>query len=200
MDKYLDLEAIDKDLLLKLVGLHIVIIALANYTVQFPVTTFGLTWTWAMWVFPFTVVATDLTVRLSNKHLARGVIGIAFVPAIFISALLADWRIGLASGFAYAVGQLLDVTVFQKIRERTDVWWAAPMISTVCANIIDTYLFFGAAFSGSEDEFMAENWVGIANVDLVMKIVVCIVVFLPIYGMLLKWLTEKGFDVSVQKG
>ena len=153
-----------------------------------------------MWVFPFTVVATDLTVRLSNKHLARGVIGIAFVPAILISAMLADWRIGLASGFAYAVGQLLDVTVFQKIRERTDVWWAAPMISTVCANIFDTYLFFGAAFSGGEDEFMAENWVGIANVDLVMKIVVCIVVFLPIYGMLFKWLTEKGFDVSVQKG
>ena len=200
MDKYLDFDAIDGDVILKLVGLHIVIIALANYTLQFPVTTFGFTWTWAMWVFPFTVVATDLTVRLSNKHLARGVIGIAFAPAIVFSALLADWRIGFASGFAYAVGQLLDVTVFQKVRERIDAWWVAPMISTVCANIFDTYLFFGAAFSGSKDKFMAENWVDIANVDLVMKIVVCIVVFLPIYGILLKWLTEKGFDVSVQKG
>ena len=111
MDKYLDFEAIDRDVLLKLVSFHIVIIALANYTVQFPVSTLGVTWTWAMLVFPFAVVTTDLTVRLSNKHLARGVIGIAFVPAILISAMLADWRIGLASGFAYAVGQLFDVTV-----------------------------------------------------------------------------------------
>ena len=46
---------------------------------------------------------------------------------------------------------------------------------------------------------MAENWVHIANVDLIMKIVVCIVVFLPIYGILLKYLQEKGFDISVNK-
>ena len=199
MNKYLDFESIDRDLLLKLVGIHIVIIAIANYTVQFPITTFGLHWTPAMFFFPFTVVATDLAVRLTNKHLARGVIGTAFVPAILISAFLADWRIGLASGFAYAVGQLLDVSVFQKIRERFDVWWAAPLVSTIAANIIDTYVFFGSAFHGGEDEFMAENWVHIANVDLIMKIVVCIVVFLPIYGVLLKYLQEKGFDISVNK-
>ena len=191
MNKYLDFESIDTSLLLKLVGAHIVIIAIANYTVQFPITTFGLHWTPAMFFFPFTVVATDLTVRLTNKHLARGVIGTAFVPAILISAFLADWRIGLASGFAYAVGQFLDVSVFQKIRE--------PLVSTIAANIIDTYVFFGSAFHGGEDEFMAENWVHIANVDLIMKIVVCIVVFLPIYGILLKYLQEKGFDISVNK-
>ena len=123
MNKYLDFESIDTSLLLKLVGAHIVIIAIANYTVQFPITTFGLHWTPAMFFFPFTVVATDLTVRLTNKHLARGVIGTAFVPAILISAFLADWRIGLASGFAYAVGQFLDVSVFHNIRERFEVWW-----------------------------------------------------------------------------
>lgn len=199
MNKYLDFESIDKDLLIKLVSIHIVIIAIANYTVQFPVTTFGLHWTPAMFFFPFTVVATDLTVRLTNKHLARGVIGIAFIPAILISAFLADWRIGIASGVAYGVGQLLDVSVFQSIRERYDAWWAAPLISTIAANIIDTYVFFGTAFSGSEDEFMAENWLHIANVDLIMKICVCIVVFLPIYGVLLSYLIKRGVDVSVNK-
>ena len=201
MSSWFNFSEVDKGLLAKLVLLHIFIIGLANYTVQFGGTIPGtdLQFTWGMFVFPFIVIATDLTVRLTNKYQARSVVAIAFPPAIIVSALIADWRIGFASAFAYLIGQLFDVSIFQKIRESfTKTWWVAPAISTVFANVIDTYLFFWAAFSNGANEFMAEHWLEIATVDVFFKIGVSLVCFLPIYGVLLSYLksrtgnTEKG--------
>ena len=102
----------------KLVVLHLVIIALANYTVQIAgvIPVLNLNFTWGMFVFPLIVVATDLTVRLTNKYVARQIIAIAFIPAIFISSFIATPMIGIASGFAYAIGLMLDVSVFQIVR------------------------------------------------------------------------------------
>ena len=182
---------INQPLVIKLVLFHVVIIALSNYLVQFTGTFMGYTFTWAMFVFPVVILATDLTVRLSNQYNARIVVGLAYVPAILISSLMADWRIGIASGTAYLVGQLLDIMVFQKIRERTRAWWPAPLVSTLFANIIDTYTFFAVAFHRSADQFMADNWFGIATVDLCFKIVVSVVLFLPVYGALLDWLGSR---------
>ena len=183
---------INRGLVIRLVLLHVIIIALSNYMVQFTGAFAGYTFTWAMFVFPVVILATDLTVRLSNPRNARMVVGLAYVPAILISALMADWRIGMASGTAYLVGQLLDIAVFRKIRERTGAWWPAPLISTLVANIIDTYTFFAVAFHRSADEFMAVNWFGIATVDLCFKIVVSVVLFLPAYGALLGWLGDRA--------
>ena len=89
------------------------------------------------------------------------------------------------------MGQLLDIFVFQKIRERSSAWWPAPLISTFFANIIDTYTFFSVAFYNSSDEFMAANWFEVATVDLVFKVVVSILLFLPAYGLLLNYLTSR---------
>ena len=173
-------------LIAKLVGFHIAIIALANYTVERYTGTFlGYHFSWAMFIFPLVILATDLTVRLSNQFNARVIVAIAYVPAIWISSELADLRIGMASATAYLVGQLLDIFVFQRIRRRVSAWWVAPAISTFFANIIDTYTFYSAAFYQAEDAFMAANWPEIATVDLIFKIVVSIVVFLPIYGVVL---------------
>ena len=185
------LNAIDKKRVVKIALFHIAVIALANYTVQFTGTFMGYYFTWAMFVFPLVILATDLTVRLSSQSNARVIVGIAYIPAILISAWLADWRIGLASGTAYLVGQLLDITVFQRVRERTKLWWPAPLLSTFFANIIDTYTFFSVAFYQSADEFMAANWVEVASVDLGFKIVVSMVLFLPAYGVLLNILGRK---------
>ena len=182
----------------KLVVLHLVIIALANYTVQIAgeIPVLDLNFTWGMFVFPLIVVATDLTVRLTNKYVARQIIAIAFVPAIIISSFIATPLIGFASALAYALGLSLDVSVFQRIREKlTDMWWVAPAISTVFANILDTYAFFWAAFAYGPDEFMRANWLEIASVDVVFKIAVSFVVFLPIYGLLLQQL-RKRMDVG----
>lgn len=184
-------KPLDKKLVGQLALFHIGVIALANYAVQFTGSFAGYNFTWGMFVFPLVILATDLTVRLSNQRNARIIVAIAYAPAILISAWLADWRIGLASGTAYLAGQLLDITVFQKIRERSRRWWTAPLISTFFANIIDTYIFYSAAFHHSADPFMADNWIELATVDLAFKIAVSILVFLPAYGVLLNYLKAR---------
>jgi queuosine precursor transporter len=193
LKEWFNIGDVDRSLLMKLVMVHLVIIAAANYIVQFSGTMFGYHFTWAMFIFPLVVIATDLTVRLTNKYQARAVIALAFPPAIVISALIADWRIGFASALAYLIGQLFDVSVFQRIREKfTDLWWVAPAISTVVANLVDTYLFFYAAFADHPtNEFMAANWLEIATVDVIFKIITSLVLFLPIYGVLLAHLRSK---------
>ena len=185
------LKNLDRTLVAKMAIFHIVVIALANYTVQFTGMFMGYHFTYAMFVFPLVILATDLTVRLSGKENARVIVSLAYIPAILISAWLADWRIGIASGTPYLVGQLLDIFVFQKVREKSTAWWPAPLISTFFANIIDTYTFFFVAFQNSADEFMAANWFEIATVDLVFKVVVSIALFLPAYGVLLNYLTGR---------
>jgi uncharacterized PurR-regulated membrane protein YhhQ (DUF165 family) len=190
----IDFSQFNRSLMIKLALMHVFIIGLANYVVQFGgiIPIVDLKFTWGMFVFPLVVVATDLTVRLTNKYLARAVVGAAFVPAIIISGFIADWRIGFASAFAYLIGQLFDITIFQRIRERmTDMWWVAPALSTVVANVVDTYLFFWAAFAGGTNEFMAANWLEIATVDVFFKIGTSLIVFLPVYGILLSYLRKR---------
>ena len=71
------------------------------------------------------------------------------------------------------------------------MWWVAPALSTVVANIIDSYTFFAVAFHNSADEYMANNWVEIAGSQTVLKIVIGLLLFLPAYGLLLKFLHGK---------
>lgn len=172
---------------------HCFIIAISNYLVQFPINIFGLDYTIGTFTFPIIVLATDLTVRLSNATNARKVIGYAFIPAFIISYIFADFRIAIASVLAYSVGQLLDVFVFSKVRDRvgddgfnlSSYWYFAPVVSTFFAQLIDTYLFYGVAFYNSADDFMRENWDLIAFNDFILKLVVCYLAFLPIYVLIL---------------
>ena len=172
---------------------HCFIIAISNYLVQFPVSIFGLDYTIGTFTFPIIVLATDLTVRLSNASNARKVIGLAFVPAFIISYIFADFRIAIASVLAYSIGQLLDVFVFSKVRDRvgddglnlSSYWYLAPVVSTFFAQLIDTYLFYSVAFYNSTDDFMRDNWDLIAFNDFILKLVVCYLAFLPIYVLIL---------------
>ena len=192
----------------KLVILHLVIIALSNYLVTLPVTVLGLALTWSAFSFPLIVVATDLTVRLLGKHQARKIVAFAYIPAILISILVVYLtgapesvaiRIGVASGTAYLLSNLLDVYVFQKVRERYTAWWAAPFGSSIVANIIDTFAFFAVAFYESADTFMAQNWMYIAADQTLIKIIISAAVILPIYGILLSYLSKRlGRDVSAK--
>ena len=185
------MPVVNRKLVCQLTLFHIGVIALANYAVQFTASIGGYDFTWGMFVFPLVILATDLTVRLSNQHNARRIVAFAYLPAIVISVALADWRIGIASGSAYLLGQLLDIAVFQKIRERIARWWVAPLVSTVFANILDTYLFYAVAFYRSADSFMASHWVELASVDLAFKIAVSVLLFLPAYGVLLNYLQTR---------
>ncbi len=192
----------------KLVILHLVIIALSNYLVTLPVTVLGLALTWSAFSFPLIVVATDLTVRLLGKHQARKIVAFAYIPAILISIIVVYLtgapesvaiRIGVASGTAYLLSNLLDVYVFQKVRERYTAWWAAPFGSSIVANIIDTFAFFAVAFYESADTFMAQNWMYIAADQTLIKIIISAAVILPIYGILLSYLSKRlGKDIGAK--
>ena len=191
---------IDKTMLMKLVALHVIVIIVSNALVAIPVEIFGFKLTWAAFTFPLVVIATDLTVRLLGKQIARQTITVAYPLAIIgsVAVVLAEGapgsvalRIGFASATAYAVGTMLDVYVFQYIREAfAKNWWLAPAVSTIAANIIDTYAFFAVAFNNSANEYMAANWVEIAGSQVVLKIAVGLLVFLPAYGILLNSLQK----------
>ena len=57
------------------------------------------------------------------------------------------FRIAIASGTAFLIAQLLDVAVFNRLREGN--WWKAPLGSTLVSSTVDTILFFSIAFSAS---------------------------------------------------
>ncbi|AOM01524.1 7-cyano-7-deazaguanine/7-aminomethyl-7-deazaguanine transporter [Cobetia marina] len=189
---------------------HILIITASNYLVQLPMTLFGFHTTWGAFSFPFIFLATDLTVRLFGKVHARRIIALVMLPALLVSYMisvifhggslagiealgefnLVVARIALASFIAYVIGQLLDIQVFDRLR-RNAHWWVAPMASTLFGNLADTFAFFSVAFRNGPDVFMAAHWVEIAWVDYAIKLIISLLLFLPMYGLLLGWLTRQ---------
>lgn len=189
---------------------HILIIAASNILVQIPVKIGGLHTTWGAFSFPFIFLTTDLTVRIFGATLARKIIFCVMLPALLLSytlsVLFVDGqftgftalqtldtfvaRIALASFVAYLVGQLLDISVFNRLRQHPR-WWIAPTASTLLGNAIDTLLFFSIAFYKSPDEFMAAHWQQLALTDYAWKIAASLLFFLPAYGILLKTLTRR---------
>ena len=53
----------------------------------------------------------------------------------------------MGSGLAFLTAQLLDVAIFNRLREGN--WWRAPLVSTLIGSSVDTALFFTIAFSGA---------------------------------------------------
>ena len=183
---------------------HVLIITSSNYLVQLPISIFGFHTTWGAFTFPFIFLATDLTVRVFGAPLARRIILAVMAPALLISYCISalffqgEWqgfaalssfnvmvaRIAVASFMAYVLGQILDVHVFNRLRQRS-AWWVAPTASTLFGNISDTLAFFFIAFYHSTDPFMPANWVEIALVDYTFKLLISLVFFLPMYGVML---------------
>lgn len=199
-------KGVEKAMLAKLVALHIAVIVVSNALVSIPVEILGFKLTWAAFTFPLVILASDLTIRLIGKQIARATIAAAYPFAIIgsIAVVLAEGapesvalRIGFASATAYAIGTLLDVYVFQIVREKfTKQWWAAPALSAIVANFIDSYTFFAVAFNNSADEYMANNWQEIAMSQSLLKIAVGILLFLPAYGVLLSYLKNRLHDTQ----
>ncbi|MGN0893428.1 MAG: 7-cyano-7-deazaguanine/7-aminomethyl-7-deazaguanine transporter [Succinivibrio sp.] len=189
---------------------HIFILVLSNYAVQIPLTIFGIHTTLGTFTYPFIFLSTDLTVRIYGQNKARKIVFLATFPGLVLSYIVGTvfehgyfqgisnlttfsmfvFRITFASLSAYLVGQLADILIFQRLRE-LKTWWPAPTASSVFGNLLDTYTFFAIAFIGTSDPFMAQNWFEIASVDYVVKILTNIILFLPIYGLLLNILIRK---------
>ncbi|MDO6462115.1 7-cyano-7-deazaguanine/7-aminomethyl-7-deazaguanine transporter [Granulosicoccaceae sp. 1_MG-2023] len=196
--------------LFSLMAAHLVIISASNYLVQFPVGILGFHTTWGAFTFPLIFLATDLTTRLFGAASARRIVLSSMLPALLASYLVSvlfsggQWqglaglnefngfvaRIALASFVAYVTGQLLDVQVFARLR-RISAWWVAPTASTVFGSLLDTFVFFAIAFHQSSDAFMAANWVEIATLDYLFKLIVSLVLLVPAYGALMSALQRR---------
>lgn len=190
------------------------IVVASNHLVQFPVNfmigDYNLAdlLTWGAFTYPIAFLITDMTNRKFGAKNARIVVLVGFLIAVGLSIWLATPRIAIASGSAFLVAQLLDVSIFNSMRNAS--WWRAPLISSIIGSVVDTILFFSIAFAGTfgflgfEDGFAMEvapllglfaaetpRWVSWALGDLGVKLIVGFAMLIP-YGVALPYLTGKS--------
>lgn len=80
----------------------------------------------------------------------RGLVAALIVVGAVLSYALADGRIAVASGVAFGVSELLDMTVYTPLRGRASQgsgrWSWAVAASNAAGAVIDTVLFLSIAF------------------------------------------------------
>lgn len=196
-----------------------IVVVASNVLVQFPVDgtvgTIALAdiLTWGAFSYPFSFLVTDLANRAHGPRFARRVVAVGFIVAVVCSIIVPGWlyslglvgfesepgrlaRIATASGSAFLVAQLLDVTVFNWLRRQS--WWRAPVVSSLLGSLADTAIFFSIAFAaafafvGPGDGFasesapllgtfatMAPRWVSWAVGDLGVKLLIALLALIP---------------------
>ena len=169
------------------------VVVLSNYLVQFPVNFFKLQdlLTYGAFSYPVAFFITDLSNRRYGKNVAKKIVYLGFGLGVFLTLYfstnysdLISIRIALGSGTAFLVAQLIDVKIFDKLRNK--VWFAAPLFSSLIGSTIDTFLFFSIAFYGT-----GINWVTLSYGDLFVKILVAIVMLIP-FRFLLSYIQENS--------
>lgn len=180
------------------------IVLASNILVQF---LFGNWLTWGAFTYPLAFLVTDLMNRLYGAGPARQVVFIGFIVGVFCSLVgtqihgefgpLVTFRIALASGVAFLTAQLLDVAIFNRMRE--GAWWRAPLASSLVGATVDTALFFTIAFSGTLVFLEPENdvswagdmlpmlgagpvaplWVSLAVADWMVKLALALIALVP---------------------
>lgn len=130
------------------------IVVASNILVQF---LFGQWLTWGAFTYPLAFLVTDVMNRVYGPSVARKVVFAGFLTGVVSSLIgtqimgefgpLVTLRIAMGSGIAFLTAQLLDVAVFDRMRE--GAWWRAPLVSTLVGSSVDTALFFTIAFSAS---------------------------------------------------
>ena len=156
------------------------VVLTSNYLVQFPIKYYGLEefLTYGAFSYPIAFLITDLANRSYGKTIARKIVYIGFVIGICFTLLfstdfadLISVRIALGSGTAFLVAQLLDVQIFDRLRDRR--WFVAPLISSFIGSSVDTFLFFSISFYAT-----GIPWVTLSLGDLAVKIFVAIVMLI----------------------
>lgn len=194
----------------------VAVVAASNFLVQFPVqaqlgpVNLADLLTWGAFTYPVSFLVTDLSNRHFGPQGARLVVVSGFVVAVILSVWLATPRIAIASGTAFLVAQLLDISIFDRLRARP--WWHAPLFSSLVSSAIDTLIFFGLAFAtpfafldtgfGRADGSLAfpapllgigpevELWVSLASGDFLVKLALAALCLAP-YGALRRWLADR---------
>lgn len=174
LDQISGLNKAQKLFLLSGVIAMAVIVTASNILVEMPLNDWL---TWGALSYPIAFLVTDITNRTLGVNLARSVVIVGFVVAVVMSLLLANPRIALASGTAFLIAQLLDITIFDKLRRQT--WWKAPIASSVVASFVDTFIFFSLAFVGT-----GLPWHTWALGDYGAKLIMVVVLILPFRGLI----------------
>ena len=180
-------------------------VAASNFLVQFPVqatlggVNLGDILTWGAFTYPVAFLVTDLSNRAFGPQRTRLVVVAGFAVAVVLSIWLATPRIAIASGSAFLVAQLLDVSIFHRLRD--GAWWQAPMVSSLVSSALDTVIFFSLAMApafagidtvfGMEDSSLAfpapllgigpevELWQSLALGDFLVKLVMALLLLAP---------------------
>ena len=174
-----------------------VVIIISNYLVQFPINKFNLqdVLTYGAFSYPITFLIIDLANRRFGKKEARKLVYIGFGVGILLTMLIStnfqdiiSIRIAAGSGIAFLVAQLIDIEIFQRLRNK--VWFVAPITSSVAGSIIDTFLFFSIAFLGT-----GVAWVTPAFGDLFVKFLMALLMLIPFRLLIFKIrdLNEKKY-------
>ena len=133
------------------VAAMVVVVTASNILVQYPVVAdlgpihLGDILTWGAFTYPFAFLVSDLTNRYDGPRQARRVVLIGFIVALGLSFYLSTPRIAIASGSAFLIGQLLDIAVFQRLRNR--YWLVPPLSASLFGSLLDTLIFFSLAFA-----------------------------------------------------
>jgi len=157
------------------------VVALSNYLVQFPINYFGLEnlLTYGAFSYPVAFLITDLSNRRYGKNIAKKIVYLGFALGIFLTLYfstnysdLISIRIAIGSGTAFLVAQLIDVHIFDRLRNA--IWFLAPLSSSLIGSTIDTFLFFSISFYGT-----GVNWLTLSFGDLSVKIFVALAMLIP---------------------
>ena len=158
-----------------------VVVLFSNYLVQFPIKYYSLEeiLTYGAFTYPIAFLITDLANRSYGKYIARKIVYIGFAIGISFTLLfstnftdLISVRIAIGSGTAFLVAQLIDVQIFDKLREKR--WFVAPLTSSFIGSTVDTFLFFSISFYGT-----GIPWVSLSIGDLMVKIFVALIMLIP---------------------
>ena len=157
------------------------IVLISNYLVQFPVNNYGLQdiLTYGAFTYPVAFLITDLSNRFYGKIVAKKIVYIGFFIGVsfslFFSTNFSDLisiRIAIGSGTAFIFAQLLDVQIFDKLRNKK--WFVAPLTSSFIGSTVDTFLFFSISFYGT-----GVPWITLSLGDLLIKILVTFIMLIP---------------------
>ncbi|SMR83410.1 hypothetical protein SAMN04488030_3327 [Aliiroseovarius halocynthiae] len=186
------------------------IVVASNILVQF---LFGQWLTWGAFTYPLAFLVTDVMNRVYGVSAARKVVFAGFVTGVVCSLIgsqimlqgdgyeyaAVPLRVAVASGIAFLSAQLLDIAIFNKLRQSQ--WWKAPLASTLVGSVVDTALFFTIAFSASVTFFSASAndaiswawdaipllgmgpeaplWVSLAIADWSVKLALALIALVP---------------------
>ena len=178
--------------------------------------------TWGAFTFPFAFLITDLTNRYDGPQNARRVVLVGFLVGLALSFYLSfnplPWnaggspattqRMALASAAAFLTGQLLDISIFSRLRA-AKAWFLPPLVASLFGSLIDTTIFFTISFSpplggidalfglpdgslGFPAPFLGIGpevplWISLAAGDFMVKFLAALVLLAPYRALMGRW-------------